>query len=504
MLAERLPILENTPSNTHSSPSKLRAKPTSEDANFAGNVALVTLGCAKNLVDSELMLGVLQSSGFRTVPDPKNADLIVVNTCAFLQSAVEEGIDTILELAKYKTTGRCRQLVVAGCMVERYRSELEIALPEVDRFLSTDELLLVGKTSATSLDCFNEARRPYFLYDETMPRVLATEAHTAYVKIAEGCDRPCTFCIIPKIRGSFRSRPIDSVVNEVMNLFQNSVKEVNLIAQDLTNYGSDFTENGRRKSELIHLLEKLSCLGSILENGDQLPWLRLLYAYPVGVDERLIRTIANSPVIANYLDLPLQHVSHPVLKAMRRPLGEKRTRDLIDQIRKIAPEIALRTTFIVGFPGETDHDIETLHDFIGEGHFTHVGVFSYSQEREALSFDFSNQVAQTEKQERVKWIMERQQQIVQDRLQSYLGKQQRVLIDGTHHESDLLLVGRAQWQAPETDGEIIINEIAEDVFAMNSEMNNDEVLSSFKGRFVTVEISEVAGYDLVGTLVEVE
>ncbi len=464
---------------------------------FAGNVALVTLGCAKNQVDSEIMLGALKGRGFRPVSDPQSADLIIVNTCAFLQSAVEEGIDTILELANYKKSGRCRKLYVAGCMVERYREDLKKTLPEVDRFISTDDLLRVADESETSDDCFNEARRPYFLYDETMPRVLSTAGHSAFVKVSEGCDRPCTFCIIPKIRGSLRSRSIASIGNEVKSLLQQGVKEFNLVAQDLTAYGSDFSGNRGVRSELSGLLQHIS-----KESEDFDCWIRLFYAYPIGVTEELVRQIVQLPRICNYLDLPLQHISGPVLKAMQRPLGEKGTRGLIEKVREIAPELALRTTFIVGFPGETEEDILSLEEFVSAGHFAHVGVFTYSQEKEAKSYILPDQIPEEIKSERRGRIMECQQAVVKRRLNSLVGTQLRVLIDGTHAESDLLFTGRTEWQGPETDGEVILNDISDAL--QESETFSEGEFPHLKGRFAVAEITEVSGYDLVGRLVSLE
>lgn len=451
---------------------------------FSGNVCLVTLGCAKNQVDSEIMLGSFVRKGFRPISDPANAEVIVVNTCAFLQSAVEEGIDTILALTEHKKTGRCRRLVVAGCMVERYRQDLQQEFPEVDRFLSTDELLHVADEGATSGQCFDSARRPYFLYDEQMPRVLSSGKHSAYVKIAEGCNRPCSFCIIPKIRGAFRSRAKESVVAEVKELIDCGAKEINFVAQDLTAYGTDFPGNRGLRSELRPLLSELSEV-----EGDF--WIRLLYAYPVGVDETLIRTIVESSKIANYLDLPLQHISHSVLKAMKRPLGERGTRALIEKIREVGPEIALRTTMIVGFPGETEDDVRALEQFVAEGHFMHLGVFMYSQEEEAGSFSLPNQVPQKVKEERRERIMVCQQQVVKKRLAAYLGREVRILCEGTHSESDLLYSGRTEFQAPETDGEVIINAVRDDFVG---------TLEESTGMFVRGVITEVAGYDLLATV----
>lgn len=457
------------------------------EGNFAGNVLVVTLGCAKNTVDSEVMLGALKSRGFRPVSSAENADLIVVNTCAFLTSAVEESIQRILEMAKYKQTGRCKRLIVAGCMVERYRADLQASLPEVDRFVSTDELLSVADDSSTTEQALNAARRPYFLYDESMPRLRSTLGHTAYVKISEGCNRPCTFCIIPKIRGALRSRPIESILSEIQTLVQEGVKEINFVAQDLTSYGADLD----KKIKLLHLLESINLLSTKLAPF----WLRLLYAYPIGIDEQLIRCIQESKPLVKYLDLPLQHISHPVLKAMHRPLGERGTRGLIEQIRTLAPEIALRTTFIVGFPGETEADVQALESFIAEGHFTHVGIFTYSQEEEAKAFHLPEQIEEELKLERQARLVEAQKKIVAARLGSWEGKRIPILLEDYHAETDLLLSGRASWQAPETDGEVIVNDSSPELIK-----GETPDFSDFLGRFCEVEITSHTDYDLVGTL----
>jgi len=470
--------------------------PAPAEKPFGGNVAIVTLGCAKNLVDSEVMLGALVAKGFRSVSDPENADLIVVNTCAFLQSAVEEGLDTIMQMADYKRTGRCRQLVVAGCMVERYREDLVKDLPEVDRFISTDELRDVANLSSTTEECLDDARRPYFLYDETTPRTRSTAKHTSFVKIAEGCDRPCAFCIIPKIRGKFRSRPVESVVSEIQTLLRDGVKELNLVAQDLTAYGSDLPGEKRLKSLLPELLTALSLGQAIAPKF----WVRLLYAYPIGVDEELIKIIRDTPYVASYLDMPLQHISNAVLKSMRRPLGEKGTRGLIEKIRELAPEVALRTTFVTGFPGETEEDVEVLAGFIRQGHFTHVGVFPYSQEKEAASYTMDGQISEKEKKARVDYLMQTQQEIVGGRYQELVGKVIPVLIEGEHEESELLLSARAEWQAPETDGNILITDVSEEF--LDSDGGVD--FTKLKGNFGKVEITEVVGYDLAGKLISLD
>ena len=502
-LQDRLPILGgNSESNSESSCCSTggitpiggkEGQSVVAEPGFAGNVLMVTLGCAKNLVDSEVMLGSLVTRGFRPVSEPDSADLIVVNTCAFLQSAVEEGIDRILELSHYKREGRCRKLVVAGCMVERYRAQLVESLPEVDQFISTDELLDVGAASDTTEQCFSEARRPYFLYDESMPRVRSTGGHTAYIKISEGCDRPCAFCIIPKIRGSFRSRPASSIISEVSDLVRDGVKELSFVAQDLTAYGSDLDSS--RKPQLVKLLSDLGAQGANLPEH----WIRLLYAYPVGVTDELMRLIQDTPNICSYLDMPLQHISHPVLKRMRRPLGEKGTRRLIEQMRLVTPGVQLRTTFVVGFPGETEEDVNSLEQFIREGHFMNVGVFAYSQEEEADSFHYPDQVPEEERNARRDRLMLAQQEVVAERLAAWQGQKVRVLLEGAHADTDLLMVGRTEWQAPETDGEVIINDCVEHLRDESGDFSQDSA-----GKFGTVEITEVAGYDLVGTLVEIE
>ncbi len=466
------------------------------ESGFAGNVLMVTLGCAKNLVDSEVMLGALRARGFRPIGEPEHADLIVVNTCAFLQSAVEEGIDRILELSRYKETGRCRKLIVAGCMVERYRGDLQSSLPEVDRFISTDELLSVADEENTTDNCFDGARRPYFLYDESMPRLRSTEGHTAFVKIAEGCDRPCAFCIIPKIRGEFRSRPIGSIVSEIKTLVAEGVREVSLVAQDLTSYGVDFEEGKRGAPQLEALLEQIEAIEA--PNG---LWVRLLYAYPIGVTESLVKRIVESRNICSYLDLPLQHISNSVLKRMNRPLGERGTRGLIEQMVKTAPGLALRTTFVVGFPGETEEDVDALEQFVREGHFTHVGVFTYSQESEAKAYTFPDQVDEEVKEERRRRIMEAQQEMVEARLREYVGRQVKVLVDGYHEDTDLLLSARTEWQGAETDGLVIVNEVDEAYLTADGESFD---IDRVKGRFGVVEITDVTGYDLVGRLISLE
>jgi ribosomal protein S12 methylthiotransferase len=458
-------------------------------------VLVVTLGCAKNQVDSEVLLGSLTARGLTPTTVPEEADVILVNTCAFLQSAVQEGLDRILELAAFKKHGRCRTLIVAGCLVERYREELKRALPEVDRFLSTDELLCTGELGKTSAETFSPSRRPYFLYDEQMSRVRNPHDPAAYIKIADGCDRPCAFCIIPKLRGSYRSRVVSSVVSEVSRLLGSGVREVNLVAQDLTAYGSD-----RSSAQLPKLPELLAALTDLQPAFGNF-WLRLLYAFPTGVTDDLLAIIRDSPVVCKYLDLPLQHISDRLLHSMHRPLGETLTRKLVEKIKTSVPSIALRTTFLVGFPGETEEDIALLESFVAEGHFTHLGAFPYSPETEAESYRFPNQVPDEEKEQRLSRIMTCQQNLVLSRYQQLIGSKIPVLIEGAHQETDLLLSGRTEWQAPETDGEVIINEIADGLVFDDADSSPQLAL---RGKFGEVEITSVAGYDLIGRLLGIE
>ena len=449
---------------------------TVESRDFRGQAAVVTLGCAKNQVDSEVMLGVLRREGFAIVNDLTKADVAVVNTCGFLQSSVKESIDCILNLADYKKSGRLRKLIVAGCLVERYKDDLKKTLPEVDSFISVDDLLKVGEVAQGGVDVtLNKAARPYFLYDESMPRQLSTRPHTAYVKVSEGCNRPCTFCIIPKLRGGMRSRTLESVVDEVKALGAQGIREVNLVAQDLTSYGTD-----RKGPGLAALLKALDDTAAV-------DWIRLLYAYPIGIDEELLATIAERRRLVEYLDLPLQHSAEAVLRPMQRPLGRYSPRSIIEFIRSKQPSIHLRTTFIVGFPGETEQDIQDLESFVREGHFTNVGVFTYSPEEGTPSFEMEGHIPDKEKSERRKRIMLAQQEVNAERLSGLIGKEIEVMVEGTHEDTDLLISGRARFQAPDVDGTVIVNDVSSSCEA------------PVVGEIGMVEVTEIAGYDLIGT-----
>lgn len=446
---------------------------------FMGRAAVITLGCAKNQVDSEVMLGVLRKKGYEIVTDLETADVAVVNTCGFLESAVKESVDSILSVAEYKEKGRLRTLIVAGCLVERYRDDLKKSIPEVDSFISVDDILKVGEAAGDAFGSeLDRAARPYFIYDDTMPRYLSTRSHTAYVKVSEGCNRPCTFCIIPKIRGAMRSRSIDSIAREVRELGAQGVREVNLVAQDLTSFGKD-----HRGGDLAALLRRLEKDGAV-------DWIRLLYAYPIGIDADLLDAITGSERVCSYLDLPLQHASEAVLKAMQRPLGRYSPRSIIEFIRGHAPTIRLRTTFIVGFPGETERDVAELEEFIAAGHFSSVGIFTYSPEQGTPAHDMAGQIPAAEKERRRERLMLAQQRVNEALLGGMVGQTVEVMVEGEHDETDLLLTGRTRFQAPEVDGTVIINDIE----------GADEATAVPPGTIGRVEITEVAGYDLVGTL----
>ncbi len=450
---------------------------------FLGRAAVITLGCAKNQVDSEIMLGALRKRGFDIVSDLEQADVAIVNTCGFLQSSVQESIDCILNVAEYKKTARLRKLVVAGCMVQRYSGSIEEDLPEVDEFIGVNDILKVADVAmlekdGSSEDFLSGAERPYFLYDETMPRQLDSSPHYAWVKISEGCNRPCTFCIIPQIRGPMRSRPIDSVVREVAELSARGVKEVNLVAQDLTDFGSD--QAG--KPNLATLLRELDA-------KTRMKWIRLLYTYPLGINAELLQAVLELESVCNYIDVPLQHSSESVLRQMKRPLGRSSPRGVVEQIKKASEDIAIRTTFIVGFPGETEQDILDLENFVRESNFSSVGVFTYSPEQGTPSHDMSGHISEKEKKARRAQIMLAQQEVQSRQLNAMIGKEFEVMIDGTHEETELLWVARSRFQAHEVDGTFIIND-AEGYEG-----------SLAVGEFCKVQVTEVAGYDLVARII---
>ncbi len=385
-------------------------------------VSLISLGCPKNLVDSEVMLGQLPLDRYEIVTEESQADIIIVNTCSFINDAKEESVDTILEVADYKENGHCKMLVVAGCLPQRYKEKLSKQLPEVDLFLGTsegariveliEEHLLTGSPTV-------EIGQPDYLYDHSVARVNSSPTYTSYVKIAEGCSNRCSYCIIPQLRGDLRSRSIDSVVEETRNLVSNGVTEIVLIAQDITAYGHD-RQDGATLEKLLKELVKV----------DGVVWIRLLYAYPDGITDELIELIATEEKICNYLDLPLQHIDGQILKQMNRRLDEEGVRKLIARMREKIPDLTMRTSFIVGFPGETREQFDKLLHFVEEGHFERVGVFRYSREEGTASAKFDGQVPGQTKKSRLNRLMKAQARVSFNKNRALLGQTETVLVEG--------------------------------------------------------------------------
>jgi ribosomal protein S12 methylthiotransferase len=422
-------------------------------------VGMISLGCPKNLVDSEVMLGLAAQGGHELTQDAGDAEVLIVNTCAFIDSAKQESIDTILEMARHKTDGNCKRLIVTGCMAERYRDELKKEIPEIDAVLGTGQVPeIVGAIigGATPLTFYRPGEKPSalrpqplptYIYDADTPRLMATPKHYAYVKIAEGCDYKCAFCIIPTLRGEYRSRPGDSIVREARALAARGVKELLLISQDTTFYGIDRHERGA----LARLLRELNTI-------DGLEWIRLLYLYPTTIDDETLAAMAECDKICKYIDLPLQHASNAVLKRMKRP-GTRQTYDtLLTRIRARVPGVALRTTFIVGFPGETEADAEELCGFIGDHAFDHVGVFTYSHEEGTSAYQLDDDVAARSKTARRSRVMGLQKRLVQRRQRGRIGERVRVMVDGPSPDHDLVVKARLATQAPDIDASVFLTE----------------------------------------------
>jgi ribosomal protein S12 methylthiotransferase len=445
-------------------------------------VGFISLGCPKNLADSEVALGLTAQAGFALTRDPAEADLLVINTCGFLESARQESVDTILEMAQYKEVGRCRGLVVTGCLGQRYGVELLEALPEVDVVLGSADYQrlpeVLDRLAAGDQGRVASIGLPDHLYTADLPRVSLTAPHTAYLKIGEGCDNACTFCSIPLMRGGFVSRPIADLLCEAESLAARGVQEVVLISQDTTAYGCDRPEAG----------EDLAALLRALDRQGAVPWIRLLYAYPGRVTDDLIEALATCDRVVPYLDMPLQHIGDEVLRRMNRRGKSQAIRAVITTLRRRVPEIALRTTFIVGFPGETDADFRRLCDFVAEVGFDWLGGFTYSEEEGTAAVGFADPVAGEVAEERLDRLMALQRQISRQRLRSRVGRRERVLVDGLAKETDLLLEGRTAWMAPEIDGVVYLND-------------GIDAAAPPIGRFVEVEITETHDHDLVGRVV---
>lgn len=451
------------------------------DAPSRRKIGMISLGCPKNLVDSEVMLGLAARAGYEITNDQTEADVVVVNTCGFIDAAKKESIETILEMAELKKTGRCQRLIVAGCLVERYREELKRELPEVDAFIGTNEVeRIVEVSSGGIVPLRSGGSSSQYLYNDSTPRLLTTPSHTAYVKIAEGCDHPCTFCVIPQMRGQFRSRTVESLVWELTMLAARGVREVNLIGQDTTCYGMDIGFKGG----LAGLLKALSKV-------DGIEWIRFLYAYPNNITDDILEVMAEEPKVCKYIDVPLQHASTSVLKSMRRGGSRESLMRLVRRIRDRVAGVAIRTTFIAGFPGETEADFEELIAFVREAEFESLGVFTYSDEEHAPAYQLDGKVPARIARSRRACLLREQKKISRRVLKRAVGRSVRVLVEGASEETDMLLKGRAMWQAPEIDGTVIINDLPEGVVP-------------YPGTFATVEITGSMDYDFIGRVTGIE
>jgi ribosomal protein S12 methylthiotransferase len=438
-------------------------------------VGFVSLGCPKNLVDTEIMMGQLAARGHELTPRPEDAEVIVVNTCSFIDPAKQESVDTILEMAEFKKTGGLKKLVVAGCLVERYRNEIRKNLPEVDAVIGTNELEAIAAVCEDRPSDANPLE-PY-LYHDLTPRVLSTPRHFAYVKIAEGCDHPCTFCVIPQFRGKFRSRRFESVIAEASRLFAQGVREINLVGQDTTCYGEDLGI----KDGLALLLERLAGIETRREK-----WVRFLYAYPNKVSQKLLDTIAAHDALVKYIDMPLQHASPSVLKRMKRGASGDIFLKLIERIRRTVPGIAIRTSMIVGFPGETDADFEELCRFVEAARLDRLGVFSYSDEETSASYGLDGKVDARAIYNRKRRLLAIQRRVSRSRNRQWLGQRLPVLVEGPSQDTELLWAARAATQAPEIDGVCLVNDV--------------EGPPPRAGQIRPLLVTEAHDYDLVGTL----
>ena len=505
-----MPLKDLTISGSPESATKAPVNPQAERPTASPQkVGFVSLGCPKNLVDSEVMMGLLARAGAELTRRAEDADIIVVNTCSFIDSAQQESVNTILEMAGHKTGGKAKKLVVAGCLVERFRSQIQKDIPEVDAVVGTGELESIlaatGLTTQRAVqnssplvvlqtrpegDARNAQGRfsreqwdgavsdlPNYLYDDATPRILATPKHMAYIKIAEGCDHPCTFCIIPQLRGQFRSRRFESVIAEAERMAQCGVREITLIGQDTTCYGEDFG----LKEGLALLLEKLAAI-------EELRWVRFLYAYPNKITGKLLDTIASHEKICSYMDVPLQHASASALKRMKRGGGADVFLKSIAKMRRVIPDLTLRTSFIVGFPGETEKEFEELCDFVREAKFDWMGAFAYSDQDGAAAYGLDDKLSPREIERRRKHLMSIQRQISKKKKKTLVGREFDLLLEGESEETELLLEGRTSMHAPEIDGKVFVNDFPEEV-------------DPKPGQFYRCEITEAHDYDLVARII---
>jgi ribosomal protein S12 methylthiotransferase len=504
-----MPVKDLTISGSAESEEKTPVNPPAERSPARPQkVGFVSLGCPKNLVDSEVMMGLLARAGAELTRRAEDADIIVVNTCSFIESAQQESVNTILEMAGHKIGGKTKKLVVAGCLVERFRDQIRRDIPEVDAVVGTGELEKILAATGVSSQTATPSNSPFvvlqsrpegdaraaqgrfsreswdgavsdlpnYLYDDATPRILATPGHMAYIKIAEGCDHPCTFCIIPQLRGQFRSRRFESVVAEAERLAQSGVREITLIGQDTTCYGEDFG----LKDGLALLLEKLAAI-------EDLRWVRFLYAYPNKITGKLLETIAGHEKICSYMDVPLQHASASVLKRMKRGGGADVFLRSIAKMRRVVPELTLRTSFIVGFPGETEKEFEELCDFVREAQFDWMGAFAYSDQDGASAYALDKKLSPREIERRRKHLMSIQRQISKKKKKALVGRELDLLLEGESEETELLLEGRTAMHAPEIDGKVFVNDFPQEIDPQ-------------PGQFYRCEITEAHDYDLVAKI----
>ncbi|WNC12471.1 30S ribosomal protein S12 methylthiotransferase RimO [Brevibacillus brevis] len=438
-------------------------------------VAIVTLGCEKNLVDSDMMAHLIDEKGYELVDNPEEATVVIVNTCGFIDAAKEESVNKILDMAELKETGKLKSLVVAGCLTQRYKEDILSEIPEVDGIVGTGDFMSITGIIEESLAGKRPiyVGNPIFTYEDVVKRKVKEGTYSAYIKIAEGCDNACTFCSIPLMRGGFRSRTIESIVEEAKHLAAQGIVEVSLIAQDSTNYGTDIYDGKHMLPELLNRLSEV----------DGIQWIRLHYAYPGFFTDELIRTFAANPKVCKYVDMPLQHSEDHILKRMRRPGRQTDIRELVAKIRAEVPDVALRTSLIVGFPGETEEDFARLCEFVKDIRFDRLGVFTYSNEDDTPASRLPDHVDEETKEKRANMLMEIQREVAGDRNSRFVGEVLDVLIERYEGRGDIY-VGRTQYDAPEIDGEVFV--------------------SGFKGELgsiAKVKITHSFEYDLAGEVV---
>ena len=438
------------------------------------NIFFQSLGCPKNLVDAEVMLGITKEHNYTFVEDPSIAEVIVVNTCSFINDSKRESINTVIELAEHKKTGKCTKLIVTGCLPQRYKEDLKVAFPEVDAFVGTGQYQQILEFIEGKKEEIDGFKHPKYLHNENTPRINSQPGHRAYLKVSEGCIKNCAFCIIPKIRGTLRSRTIDSLVKEAQNLVNQGVSELNLIAQDLTDYGRDLRD-GSTLPGLLRGLVKV----------DGLRWIRMLYVYPDEMSNELIELIATEEKICKYIDTPVQHINDRMLALMNRKVTGNQIKERLQKLRERIPNVAIRSTVIVGYPGETAEEYSQLRAFIKEAQFDHLGVFAYSHEENTASYSLPDQLPEELKQERRYDLMKVQQAASKARLKKFVGRTLPILVEGPSEESEYLWRGRHQGQAPDIDGHVLIR---------------SGKLS--QGKILDLKIERAMEYDLIASAIE--